>query len=54
MDETVCALCDHGRDDHGDGVVHTACCHLRPGADLDEMCDCPGWEPPADETEGED
>lgn len=48
--ETVCALCDHPRDDHGDGVVHTACCHLPPGAaDLGEMCDCPGWEEPEDE-----
>ena len=44
-----CALCSHPRDDHGDGVVHTACCHLPPGAPLLDMCDCIGWEPPEDE-----
>lgn len=35
----------------GYAVVHTACCHLPPGAGLDEMCDCPGFEQPADHTE---
>lgn len=52
MAEIVCALCDHPRDEHGDGVVHTACCHLPPGAVLDEMCGCPGMEFPEEEFDG--
>ncbi|QFG09108.1 hypothetical protein I5J49_gp66 [Mycobacterium phage ThulaThula] len=45
----LCALCDHARDEHGDGVVHTKCCFIPPGGALLDMCDCPGYEPPEDE-----
>lgn len=36
-DDTEC-VCGHPRSDHGDGVVHTACCVL------DVPCECNEFE----------
>lgn len=44
---SLCGECGHDREEHGDGVVHTACCAVFPpaGSDLDEiMCSCEGFE----------
>ena len=42
-DDTEC-VCQHPRSDHGDGVVHTACCGLikvpAPSGDIDAQCEC--------------
>jgi len=43
MAESVCATCGHARDEHGDGVVHTACCFM-PTGELFDMCDCDRYE----------
>ena len=46
VDSTPCE-CGHPRSDHGDGVVHTACCGVFPpaGSDLDEIaCECDQFE----------
>lgn len=46
-DDTEC-VCRHPRSDHGDGVVHTACCGLTkvpaPSGDLDVQCECHEFE----------
>lgn len=34
-----CIQCGHPRDDHGDDVVHTACCAWVD----DDMCGCGGF-----------
>lgn len=33
--------CGHDVDDHGDGVVHTACCAYLPD---DTMCECTAYQ----------
>jgi hypothetical protein len=53
MDEVVCALCDHPHDEHVTASGRTGCRHVLYG-DSFTLCDCPGWEPPADETDGRD
>ncbi|MCP3810791.1 hypothetical protein NLX62_00290 [Mycobacteriaceae bacterium Msp059] len=46
-DPTECT-CLHPRSDHGDGVVHTACCGQikvpAPSGDLDMPCECDEFE----------
>ena len=52
-DPTPCITCGHPRAEHGDGVVHTACCGVFPpaGSDLDEIeCECDEFE--ADDEDG--
>ena len=47
VDDTEC-VCGHPRRDHGDGVVHTACCGLvkvpLPSGDHDATCECDEFE----------
>ena len=47
IDDTEC-VCGHPRSDHGDGVVHTACCGLikvpAPCGDVDSTCECDEFE----------
>lgn len=46
-DDTECA-CGHPRSDHGDGVVHTACCGEikvpTPWGDAELPCECDEFE----------
>lgn len=48
VDDTEC-VCGHPHSDHGDGIVHTACCGrlMAPGASglgRDVACECDGFE----------
>ena len=46
-----CASCPHTREDHGDGVIHAACCAIDkvpvPSGDVDHHCECVAFEPKA-------
>lgn len=44
--EPLC-VCGHDVDDHGDGVVHTACCAYLTDPRVPEgtMCECEAYQP---------